>query len=250
MKKIYSLLLLTVVILCSCDNNDDNSNVIDSTTVTLNLQGKLSSPESEFTGVFKDEPVGSYSYKNTFVDQTGYFVFDSYVTSYSSFGGGFTYTNKTDKTTTGYTNNSAITGTGKLSATYMTVNPSAYSTDKFHFAGNLSHTIKGMYVTNSTYAYLSMKNGDNIAKKFVDGDWLKLTVTGLDAQGNTTGTVDFYLADYRNGKKILIDQWTWVDLSALGQAAEVKFSMTSTDNGNWGMNTPAYFCMDGFTIEL
>jgi hypothetical protein len=72
MKKIYSLLLLTVVILCSCDNNDDNSNVIDSTTVTLNLQGKLDKPESEFTGVFKDEPAGSYSYKNTFVDQTGY----------------------------------------------------------------------------------------------------------------------------------------------------------------------------------
>ena len=250
MKKIYSLLLLTVVILCSCDNNDDNSSVIDSSTVVLNLQGKLDKPEAEFTGIYEGDPAVTYSYKNTFVDQTGYFVFDSYVSSYLSFGGGFTYTNKTDKTTAGFTNNSAITGTGKISATYMTVNPSAYATDKFHFAGNISHTIKGMYVTNSTYAYLSMKNGDNVAKKFADGSWFKLTVTGLDESGNATGTAEIYLADYRNGKKIMLDQWTWLDLSALGKVAEVKFSMSSSDNGDWGMNTPAYFCMDGFTIEL
>lgn len=250
MKKIYSLLLLTVVILCSCDSNDDNSSVIDSSTVVLNLQGKLSTPESEFTGVFKNDPVGSWSYKNTFVDQTGYFIFDSYVSSYSSFAGGFIYTNKTDKTTAGYTNNSAITGTGKLSATYMTVNPSAFATDKFHFEGNHSHIVKGMYVTNSTFAYLSMQKGDSYAKPFTTGSWFKLTVTGLDEKGNTTGTVDFYLADYRDGKKIMIDQWTWLDLSALGKVAEVKFSMSSTDNGANGMNTPAYFCMDGITIEL
>ncbi|WP_321436762.1 DUF4465 domain-containing protein [uncultured Bacteroides sp.] len=251
MKKIYSLLLLTVVILCSCDNNDDNSPIIDSTTVVLNLQGKLDKPESEFTGVFKNEPVGTYSYKNTFVDQTGYFVFDNYTASSLSFGGGFTYTNKTDTTTLNYTNNSAIIGTGKNSATYMTVNPSAYATDNFHFAGNASHIIKGMYVTNSTYAYLAMKNGFNGAKKFVAGNWFKLTATGLDEKGNTTGTAEIYLADYRDGKNIMLNKWTWFDLSALGKVAEVKFSMSSTDNDPvWGMNTPAYFCMDGITIEL
>jgi hypothetical protein len=250
MKKIYSLLLLTVVILCSCDSNDDNSSVIDSSTVVLNLQGKLSAPENEFIGVYKGDPAVTYSYKNQFVDQTGYFVFDNYTSKNITFGGGFTYINKTDKTTAGFTNNSAITGTGKLSATYMTVNPSAFATDKFHFAGNQSHTVKGMYVTNSTFAYLSMQNGDDTAKKFVAGDWFKLTVIGLDEKGNTTGTVDFYLADYRDGKKIMVDQWTWLDLSTLGKVAEVKFSMSSSDTGKWGMNTPAYFCMDGFTIEL
>lgn len=250
MKKIYSLLLLTVVILCSCDNNDDNSPIADNTTVVLNLQGKLDKPESEFTGVYQGDPAVTYSYKNTFVDQTGYFVFDSYVSSYLSFGGGFTYTNKTDTTTLNYTNNSAITGTGKNSATYMTINPSAYSTDKFHFAGNMSHTIKGMYVTNSSYAYLTMKKGFNGAKKFATGDWFKLTATGLDEKGNTTGTAEIYLADYRDGKSIMINKWTWFDLSALGTVATVQFSMTSTDNGQWGMNTPAYFCLDGITIEL
>lgn len=249
MKKIYSLLLLTVVVLCSC-NSDDNSPIADSTTVVLNLQGKLDKPETEFTGIFKNEPAGAWTYKNTFVDQTGYFVFDSYTTNLNTFGGGFTYTNKTDKKTAGYTNNSAITGTGKTCATYMTVNPSAYSTDKFRFAGNASHTVKGMYVTNSTYAYLSILNGDGYAKPFKDGSWFKLTVTGLDDKGNTTGTAEIYLADYRNGKKVLLDKWTWMDLSALGKVAEVKFSLSSTDNGNFGMNTPAYFCMDGFTIEL
>jgi len=250
MKKIYSLLLLSVVILCSCDNNDDNSLIADSTTVVLNLQGKLDKPEAEFTGIYEGDPAVTYSYKNTFVDQTGYFVFDNYTSSSLSFGGGFTYINKTDTTTLNYTNNSAITGTGKNSATYMTVNPSAYSTDKFHFAGNTSHAIKGMYVTNSTYAYLAMKKGFNGAKKFVTGDWFKLTATGLDEKGSTTGTAEIYLADYRDGKSIMINKWTWFNLSALGTAATVQFSMTSTDNGQWGMNTPAYFCMDGITIEL
>ncbi len=244
MKKIYSLLLLTVVILSSCDNNDE-------TTAVLNLNGLLSKANTEFIGN-KDAGMedGNYYYKNTFSDQTGLFIFDNYMNEDSTFGGGFTYTNKTDITTSGYTNISAITGTGKNGTTYLTSNTSSYSPSKFHFASNASYVIKGMYVTNSTYAYLSMKNGDAIAKKFVSGDWLKLTATGLDQSGNTISTAEIYLADYRDSKTVMLNQWTWFDLSSLGTVAGVKFDMTSSDNGQWGMNTPSYFCADGITIEL
>ena len=28
------------------------------------------------------------------------------------------------------------------------------------------------------------------------------------------------------------------------EVKKLHFSLSSTDNGDWGMNTPAYFCMD------
>ena len=245
MKKIYSLLLLTVVILCSCDSNDE-------TTAVLNLDGLLTKTSSEYVGN-KDagKATTDYYYKNTFTDKSGLFTFDNYVNDDLSFGGGFTYTNKTDVTTTGYTNISAITGKGQNGTNYLTSNTNSFTPAKFTFTSNATHKIKGTYVTNSTYAYLSMKQGDYIAKKFVSGDWFKLTVKGLDKLGNETGTTaEIYLADYRDGKTVMLNQWTWFDLSSLGEVAGVKFDLSSSDNGNWGMNTPSYFCMDGIKIEL
>lgn len=244
MKKIYSLLLLTVLLLCSCDKNEDLL------IHTLDLTGLPNTPESEFTGVYngKDANTEPYS-KNTFSDKSGYFIFDNYTSSYKTFGGGFTYTNKTDIKTSGYANNSAITKGGVKSANYLTASTNIYTPAAFCFVSNMNYNIKGMYVTNSTYAYLSIKDGDNYARKFVANDWFKLTAIGLDSTGKETGRADFYLADYRDGKSVLVDKWTWFDLSALGKVAKVKFEMSSTDNGQYGMNTPAYFCIDGITIS-
>jgi hypothetical protein len=95
-------------------------------------------------------------------------------------------------------------------------------------------------------------NGDGFAKPFGgddgnDEDWFKLTAEGFDKDGETTGTVDFYMADYRfenNTKDYIVKDWEWMDLSSLGTVTKVQFTMTSTDVGGNGMNTPAYFCMD------
>ncbi|MEZ4565949.1 MAG: DUF4465 domain-containing protein [Desulfobacterales bacterium] len=35
-------------------------------------------------------------------------------------------------------------------------------------------------------------------------------------------------------------------MSALGMVKELTFSLSSTDTGDYGMNTPAYFAMDNF----
>ncbi|HDM77155.1 MAG TPA: DUF4465 domain-containing protein, partial [Deltaproteobacteria bacterium] len=112
--------------------------------------------------------------------------------------------------------------------------------------------ITGAYFTNTTYAYLSMRDGDAFAKKFggdsgSDPDWFKLTITGIGESGSKTGEVDFYLADYRfddNSKDYIVDKWTWVDLSSLGEVVALQFALSSSDSGEWGMNTPAYFAMD------
>ena len=114
------------------------------------------------------------------------------------------------------------------------------------------HTVSGAYFTNTTYAYLSMRDGDGIAKKFGgvsgnDPDWFKLSITGIDNSDEYTATLDFYLADFRfadNSQDYIIDSWAWVDLTSLGNVVGIEFVVTSSDVGDYGMNTPAYFAID------
>ena len=110
--------------------------------------------------------------------------------------------------------------------------------------------VPGFYITNSAYAYSSMTNGDGFAKKFGQGDWFLLTIKGYDAEGNVTGTKEYYLADLREADKAyIVNDWRYVDLSGLGKVSKLGFELTSTDNGDYGMNTPAYFCFDNFGAE-
>ena len=101
------------------------------------------------------------------------------------------------------------------------------------------------FVTNSAYAYTSMKEGDAYAKKFGEDDWFLLTATGY-LDGVKVGTAEHYLA--QNGK--IADTWEIFDLSGIGTVDRVEFSLSSSDNGEWGMNTPAYFCLDNFNEPL
>jgi hypothetical protein len=117
--------------------------------------------------------------------------------------------------------------------------------------------LDGFYVTNSTFAALSMKNGDAFAKKFggisgADPDFFVLTVKGYNNGSLKSDSVNFYLADYRsadNTKDYIVKTWEWVDLKNLGNVDSIRFSLTSSDVGSFGMNTPAYFCIDNFTTR-
>ena len=99
-----------------------------------------------------------------------------------------------------------------------------------------------------------MRDGDGFAKKFGgvsgnDPDFLKLTITGFNGAA-ATGSVDFFLADYRfanNAQDYIVKAWTFVDLSSLGAVTRLGFDLTSTDNGPFGMNTPGYVAIDTLT---
>ena len=115
------------------------------------------------------------------------------------------------------------------------------------------YQFKGAWITNATYAYLAIKDGNDgsatpMVRKFENNDWFKLTAVGYDAQKNEIGRLDFYLADYRDGKTEIIKTWQWFDWTALADADYITFELSSTDNGKWGMNTPAYFCIDGVSL--
>ena len=117
--------------------------------------------------------------------------------------------------------------------------------------GETECTFDHFWVNNSTYAVLSMRNGDSFAKKFETGDWFKLTINAFDKNDNPTGTaVEFYLADFRTATSPeIITKWTKVDLTPLGNNVHaIKFDLESSDVGDWGINTPAYFCFDNLSI--
>ena len=115
-------------------------------------------------------------------------------------------------------------------------------------------------IANTTYAVLSMLQGDSFAKQFGgpsgnDPDWFLLKVQGLNAAGTVVGSVPTYLADYRfadpNDDFILAD-WQALDLSPLAGlgVAKLTFRLSSSDTGIFGMNTPAYVAVDNLALEV
>ena len=181
--------------------------------------------------------------------EEGFSFGNYYDTAWYSWSG-FAISNIMDNATEGWSNQYGVSA------------GAAYSAGNFAVAtmgatiNSEARVIDGFYITNSTYTALSMLNGDAFAKKFGgesgdDADWLKLSVIGtLDSA--LIDTVDFYLADYRfedNTEDYIVTDWTWLDLNALGNITELTFVLSSSDNGDWAMNTPAYFCMDDLTIN-
>ena len=113
--------------------------------------------------------------------------------------------------------------------------------------------MKDIAVTNTTYAYFSIRDGDDFATQFQQGDWFKLTAYGWNEGEEITDSVEFYLADYRDEdqeKHYIIDQWETIDLSSLGEIAKLSFKLTSSDVGDWGINTPNYFALDDINYEV
>lgn len=184
--------------------------------------------------------------------ESGDFKFENKysVGQYGSYSSGWSYSNITDNTTTGFENQySNITGTGLTSSQYGICNVS--DKDRIFKIDEQAFTPTEVSVTNATYTYLSMQNGDAFSTQFGDItntssgiDSLVLSIYGLDVNMQRTDSVNFYLADFTNGNAILINTWTPVDLSSLGSVYGLDFGLTSSDNGTWGMNTPAYFSFD------
>jgi len=196
---------------------------------------------------FDDLALASESYfapgvASTFNSGNADFVHNFTDYGYGCCWSGFTYSNTTDTTTAGFTNQySAITGGGvNGSANYGISNPGS-SVSRVDFGG--ATIVEGAYFTNTTYAYLSMRDGDGFAKQFGLGDFFTLKVTGLDAFDSVTNSVNISLARDAN----LVDAWIWNDLMPLGEVYALEFSLSSSDVGDWGINTPAYFAIDNLT---
>jgi len=200
-----------------------------------------------------------------FTDGLAYFscVYDTGFGS-SYWSSGFAYSNMRDSATSGYLNQYAAKAyTGYGGSNKYAVAYAGFSSVKVHLSGvGIGNSVPGFYVTNSTYAYNSMRDGDAFARKFGDSlgigatyaaghypDWFKLTIKGYLGGVLKSNSVDFYLADYRSSTKYIVKDWQWVNLLPLGNLDSLVFSLSSSDTGMYGMNTPAYFCIDNFTVN-
>ena len=199
---------------------------------------------SVFTTTFSS---GDYNFSNSY--DTTWGAASGYWSS------GWVYSNMTDSTTSGYTNQySAKPGGGHPigGANYAIGKPN--STIVFNNPDGLS-----ININNSTYAANSMRDGDAFAKKFTnaDQDYFKLHIYGY-SNGSITDSTEFFLADFTHADSTLdyiVTDWQYVELLP-GPYDSVSFNLSSSDVGAFGMNTPAYFCIDNVgnyplsTIEI
>jgi hypothetical protein len=191
-----------------------------------------------------------------FVSQGAFFnnIYDSQF----SFWLGWSYSNQTDLMTPGFANQYSCynppSGGGDDSPNYgVAFNSQVGDALVLLPDGTKPASVR---ITNTTYAALSMRDGDMFAKKFggpdgSDPDFFMLTIYGLDVNASVIGSVDFFLADYRfqdPDRNYIVSSWTTVDLTPLGNATSLAFGMSSSDNGPFGMNTPAYFALDNLVI--
>lgn len=107
-------------------------------------------------------------------------------------------------------------------------------------------------VTNTTFARNSMLLGDAFARKFnaADKDSFVLVIQGYD-KGQLSGTKRVLLADFRDAdttKHFILNSWKSVEFEAWN-VDSLHFNMESSDNGDWGMNTPAFFAMDNVILS-
>lgn len=180
---------------------------------------------------------------------------NTYTPAWSSWNG-FAISQVQDNTTAGFGNQYASFANGGDD------NSNKYAV--FYLDGmiefNQYRVVTSLSVTNTTYAALTMRDGDSFTKAFgsplgIDGtpdgtegkDWLKLQIIALDENDAVLGdTVSFYLADYRfenDEDDYIVSTWEKIALESF-VAKKIKFVMTSSDNGAFGMNTPAYFALD------
>jgi len=229
-----ALLIGFSLFLSSCSESEDENSIVvrfDS----LNL-----SPNSFWNGSDKK---GSF--------HEGGVTFPNYYNSEWSSWNGYAYSNMHDIKTPGYGNqySSYALKDSNSNNTFVVFYP--YDEPNELIFDNPVTDVE-IKVTNSTYAALSMKYGDGTGKKFggadsTENDWFKLQIIGIDKSGVVTDTANVYLADFRYSSKkmdYILNSWLSVDLLKLGEVKKLKFLLSSSDNGIYGMNTPGYFCLD------
>lgn len=228
----------------SCTTVAAQSTLVDFQDLTL-------PPDSFYNG---SDMAGGFTsrgafFNNSFVDFGGGFVAWS----------GWAYSNMTDVITPGFLNQYSAyhlpNGGGDASSLYGV----AFCPLPGDSIINLPVGTRplSLRITNTTYAALSMRDGDTFAKKFGgpsgdDPDFYRLIIEGLDAHNQSTGSITFYLADYRfadNAFDYILSQWSDVNLSALPDSTtRLSFALESSDVGEFGINTPTYFAMDNLQV--
>lgn len=221
------------------------------------------SAQSNGVAAFENFGLTTESYNNGSAGDGNFEDFLSFTNVYEPTWGswsGFSISNITDNVSAGWGNQySAFPGSGDNSSSYAIYYPDGSISMNIL---DVSGSIDSLMISNSSYAAISMRDGDAFGKQFgsiyaadgstLDGtngeDFLKVWVIGTSFGGSFKDSIEVFLADYRfsdNNQDYILDTWLKVDLTGFGfQVQTVTFKMESSDNGAWGMNTPSYFAID------
>ena len=124
---------------------------------------------------------------------------------------------------------------------------------EFYF--NVPRKLVGLWICNTSYTYGVITYGNQFGStgvatplKEMKG-YFQVNLECYDANGGLIRTYKRLLADYRNGQQQVdpITTWDW-EINAEG-VQSVKFNFEGSDSGAYGLNTPAYICIDDITIQ-
>lgn len=213
------------------------------------FEGLTLPPETDYASTLPAD--SAYSF------ESGNAKFYGSTNAWGSFSG-FNFSNITDTSNLGFTHDkTAITGKGVDSSNnyglcfipvdFMGPNPDKTIPQGISLTGNaIGKKVSGVYITNTTYAYYYMAEPSFATANH----WLQLTVRGYLNGVQSTDSVKFMLADFRNNQTVLVDSWEWVALTALGKVDSISFDLSSDDANAYGLIVPAYFAMDNLmTLE-
>lgn len=131
---------------------------------------------------------------------------------------------------------------------------------EFYLTGE--YTLKGLWFCNSSYTYGVIMHGNKFGASGVatplsaqvDASgkhigYFQVELECYDFAGNKLATYTKVLADYRNGKnENPVTTWTYWPINQAG-VGFVKFNFSGSDTGEYGLNTPAYLCIDDIVFE-
>ncbi len=111
-----------------------------------------------------------------------------------------------------------------------------------------------VYFCNATQTRKDIVEGDFNGYVMKENDYVVVKVRGIAAieEGAytlTENSVDYYLADFRDGKSFVNEGWEKCELAALGEVYGLVFDMASTATGEYGINTSTYFALDQLKIK-
>lgn len=218
---------------------------------TANFENLSLEPESYWNG---SDNSGEFN-------SGGWIFYNTYNSTYGSWNG-WAYSNTTDTETYSWENQYSSAGIpsypieGNYGVAYIIGDwendyspvPVVIKTEN-----DEAVSVAGMWICLSAYTNMYMDDEQAYGGNYANNQhYLKLIVRGYSPDAFTWNILEVYLADYRfqnSDYNFKFDNWQYINIENLGEVSELQFIMESSDTGEYGLNTPAYFCIDNFNQE-
>lgn len=135
--------------------------------------------------------------------------------------------------------------------------------DKTPVSGTAKYAFfNSVKVANTTYAYLTMKDGNAYAAgvNAENKGWFKVQFIAFDSNNPTAkpvGCVEAYLANFDESLESeagftgeIKDSWVEVDLTSLPETSILVVNFAGSDCSDYGLNTPCYCALDDFVVTV